>query len=131
MGVWALRRWDLGAVGRKQANDIVGYFDQLFRDISNDRGGTLAAYAVARLQSFNCDVQNWDLLQSFLFQILVAEPSCARQVVEHFAVQKLKGMLVDETLLRRRPKRLRFAMRLWGMDRKLPAEPAQLELRAS
>jgi hypothetical protein len=95
MGIWALRRWDFGTTARKQANDIVGYFDQLFRDISTDRGGTLAAYAVARLQSFNCDVQNWGLLQSFLFQILVAEPSCARQVVEHFAVQKLRGLSID------------------------------------
>ena len=94
-GIWALRRWDFGATGRKQATDIVGYFDQLFADILKDRGGTLAAYAVARLQSFRCDLRNWDLLQSFLLQILVAEPSCARQVMEHFAVQKLRGLLVD------------------------------------
>ena len=95
MGVWALRRWDLSSSGRKQETDILGYFDELFKDMSTDRGGTIAAYAVARLQSLKCDPRNWNLLQSFLFQVLVAEPSCARHVVEHFAVQKLNGLSVD------------------------------------
>ena len=94
-GVWTLRRWEFSSANRaRQATDLIGYFDEVFRVLGEHRGEPLAAYAVARLRSVQCLPANWPLLQNFLLQILVTEPSCARQVVEVFAVNSAKGLPV-------------------------------------
>lgn len=95
-GIYNLRRWDFSDNDTGQAADFVGYFDELFKALEIDRGESLASYAVARLQSVICQPSNWNLLQDFLLQVLVAEPSCARNVIEHFALQQSRGLQADK-----------------------------------
>jgi hypothetical protein len=94
-GIWDLRAWEFSDSARVQARQLVGYFDRLSKGICADRGGTLAAYAIARLQSVTCKAENASLLQDLLLQVLVTEPSCARQVMEMFALQRWGGLTVS------------------------------------
>lgn len=90
-GIWLLRRWEFDDKPRKQSGDLIGYFDEVFRQIAQDPGGSLAAYAIGRLKSFKCHKQNWELLQSLMFQMLITEPTCSRFVMEVLAIQKKAG----------------------------------------
>lgn len=95
-GIWVLRRWEFDDRARKQSGDLIGYFDEAFRQIAQDPGGSLAAYAIGRLKSFKCHKQNWELLQSLMFQMLVTEPTCSRFVMEVLALQSKAGNLVGK-----------------------------------
>lgn len=99
-GIWILRRWEFAKNARKQSGDLIGYFDEAFRQIAQDPGGSLAAYAIGRLKSFTCHKQNWELLQSLMFQMLITEPTCSRLVMEVLALQKNLGNLVDKKTFR-------------------------------
>jgi hypothetical protein len=95
-GIWLLRRWEFDDKPRAQSNDLIGYFDEAFRQIAQDPGGSLAAYAIGRLKSFTCHKQNWELLQSLMFQMLITEPSCSRFIMEVLALQEKAGNVVGK-----------------------------------
>jgi hypothetical protein len=79
-GIAELRSWNFRQSSTGQRSDIVAYFDRLAELILADRGTHLAAYGVARLREETFLPGSWPLLESLLLQLLVAEPSSAKQV---------------------------------------------------
>lgn len=93
-GIFELGDWDLTS-GKRQRGQLLAYFDQVYRRLSEDRGATIAAFAVARLRSAEILANNWPLLQHNLLQLVVVEPTCARNVSEIIARQAAGGAKID------------------------------------
>jgi Reverse transcriptase (RNA-dependent DNA polymerase) len=89
-GIFDFRTWNLEA-GYTQRRQLIGYFDAVYRHVAEDRGSTIAAFAVARLRSVNVDSENWALVQNNLLQLLIVEPSCARFVAEIITIARSNG----------------------------------------
>jgi hypothetical protein len=97
-GIYDFGVWDL-STSRGQRNRLVGYFDTLFKRISEDRWTNVAAFAVARLRSAAIQPANWPLVQDNLLQLLVVEPSCARYVAEIIGNAAAAGFAINKTAI--------------------------------
>jgi hypothetical protein len=63
--------------------ELIRYFDRVFEIAEQNAESHVLSYAVSRLQR-RVREESWKLLQSLLFQVVLAEPGTFRHVVQHF-----------------------------------------------
>ena len=105
-GIPEIREWNFRNTPQGRKRDIHAFFDHVFTTVSSARGGNTAAFAIARLRDLPIDSESWKLLEANSLQLLVAEPSCARQAAMLFERATSAGHAVSVPGLARATERL-------------------------
>lgn len=71
---------DAGVTGQK--NDLMAFFDCIFKLFRNHKEEGLMKYAIARLRGVDVEEVNWDLFENLLMHCISIEPACLPQVCD-------------------------------------------------
>jgi len=84
-----------------QHGDLVRYFDLINRHLEHDVEAHVAKYAISKLllQNFAPRPENHSLYQALLCQLLVAQPSAAREIISCLLLLNAAGAAIDVGLI--------------------------------
>jgi hypothetical protein len=78
-----LRQFEIRDTPTKQRNDLIHYFSKAFELSSQNPTENVLKYAVKKIRGVDIlSVENWELLQSFLFQCAMIEASTLQPTLE-------------------------------------------------
>ncbi|WP_261771528.1 RNA-directed DNA polymerase [Myxococcus virescens] len=95
--LWAveLSRFRIEKGRRRGRTSLLQYFDLVFRHASAHPDESVIKYALGRLKKREVHVENWDLLESLLFQAANAEPGVLNFVLEIVEIYAREGCTLD------------------------------------
>jgi hypothetical protein len=96
--VHELRSFELAPSVRKQARDLVRFFDLVFEHAAKNRGDHVVRYALARLRPTKLDPTNWLLYQQLLSHAMIHELTVTDQYITNLLVGQQLGLTVDKSL---------------------------------
>jgi hypothetical protein len=91
-GISELRSWKFRDSARGQKTDLIEYFDRVAELIQSGQGDHVATYAIARLRTQALLPTSWTIAEALILQLLVAEPSCAKQAAMTLSMLKETGL---------------------------------------
>jgi hypothetical protein len=94
-----LRDFDIGNKSKRQASELLAFFDRAYSLARHYPGKNVLAYAIARLSSVRIHQGNWQLYQDLLFQAILAEPGTFIAVLAQLVTYKDKRYSIDTVSL--------------------------------
>jgi hypothetical protein len=79
-----------------QKNDIISYFNMVFKYLTNSPDEGILKYGIARLRSENIKRDNWELFENILCQCVLIDPACLPQVSEQLVYYTDIGFKVSK-----------------------------------
>ena len=90
-----LRSFTFRQTQRTQKSDLVHYFSKAFELAALNQDDFVLKYAIARLRGLRIDSANWDIVQDFLFQCLMCEPSTFLVTLERLMEAHQNGFPIN------------------------------------